>query len=111
STTCIPCRQEIPFLDSLQAEFPQVSFFLVDVNEEPQIVKDYIRKMQYKIPVLIDRYGQVAKKYEANITPTLVCIDTDGRVVFYKRGFKASEKPHIRAQVKKLLPNKSAAGE
>jgi thiol-disulfide isomerase/thioredoxin len=65
TTTCIPCRREIPLLDSLQTEFPQIDFFLVNIGEEPALVKNYVQKMQYKMPVLIDRYGQIAKKYQA----------------------------------------------
>lgn len=102
TTTCIPCRQEIPFLDSLQAEFPRVTIYLVNVGEEPQIVKNYIQKMQYKLPVLLDRYGQVAKKYNATITPTLVVIDTDGRIVFFERGFRTGEKDKIRQEIRNL---------
>lgn len=108
TTTCIPCRQEIPYLDSLQTEFPQIAFYLVNVAEEPQIVKEYLRKMKYNLPVLVDRYGLASKKYSATITPTLVGIDIDGRIAFVKRGFRESDKEMIRNNVEKLAGAKSS---
>jgi len=108
TTTCIPCRQEIPLLDSLQAEFPRVAIYLVNVGEEPQIVINFVQKMRYKLPVLIDRYGQVARKYKATITPTLVGIDGDGRIVFFERGFRADEKDAIRQKILNLDDSSSS---
>ncbi|MBP7886272.1 MAG: redoxin domain-containing protein [Candidatus Marinimicrobia bacterium] len=102
TTFCIPCRQEIPFLDSLRIEYPQIAFYLVNVGEEPQIVKEYIQRMNYKMPVLLDRYGQVAKRYQASITPTLVGINVIGQITFLKRGFQVSDKELIQTNIKKL---------
>jgi len=102
TTSCIPCRQEIPFLDSLRVEYPQIAFYLVNVGEEPQIVKEYIQRMNYKMPVLLDRYGQVAKRYQASITPTLVGINVIGQITFLKRGFQISDKELIQTNIKKL---------
>jgi thiol-disulfide isomerase/thioredoxin len=102
STTCIPCRQEIPFLDSLQAEYPQIGFYLVNVGEESQLIKEYVQKMQSKLPVLTDRYAQVAKKYQAMITPTLVGIDPKGQIAFFKRGFRIDDKTLIRNKIRQL---------
>ena len=32
ATWCIPCREEIPVLDSVRQEFPDMKFYLVDVS-------------------------------------------------------------------------------
>lgn len=103
TTSCIPCRQEIPFLDSLRVEYPHIAFYLVNVGEEPQIVKEYIQRMNYKMPVLLDRYGQVAKRYQASITPTLVGINVNGQIVFFKQGFQVSDKDLIHKNIEKLV--------
>jgi len=102
TTSCIPCRQEIPFLDSLRIEYPQIAFYLVNVAEEPQIVKEYVQKMEYKMPVLLDRYGQIAKRYQASITPTLVGININGQIAFFKRGFQMGDKELILKNIEKL---------
>jgi len=75
---------------------------LVNIGEEPQIIKRYIQKMEYKLPVLIDRYGQVAKKYHATVTPTLVDIDTNGQIAIFKRGFRVIDKGTIRDRIMSL---------
>ena len=32
ATWCIPCRQEIPVLDSIRTNYPEVDFYLIDVS-------------------------------------------------------------------------------
>jgi len=54
--------------------------------------------------VLTDRFGYIAKRYQANNTPTLVIIKSDGNVSYYKQGFKSSDTALIRAALLKVLP-------
>ena len=32
ATWCIPCRQELPVVDTLATEFPEIQFYLVNVS-------------------------------------------------------------------------------
>ena len=34
TTSCIPCRKEIPFIHTLRKEYPNASMFLVNVGED-----------------------------------------------------------------------------
>ncbi len=104
TTTCLPCREEIPCLQKLRDEFPTVSYYLINVNEDPPVVARYIAKMGFTLPVLTDRFGYIAKRYQANNTPTLVIIKSDGNVSYYKQGFKSSDTALIRAALLKVLP-------
>jgi len=111
STTCVPCRQEIVFLHELRQEFPQVEFYLIDINEPEETVKPYVAAMNWSIPILIDRWGGIAGKYKATSTPTLVLIAENGKVAFYKRGYDVKFNETIRLELCKLTENRATSPE
>lgn len=102
TTYCVACRNEIPYLDTLSREYPEIRIYLVNVGEEPYTVQAYVRKMNYTLPVLLDRYGKIAENFTAQITPTLVGISTDGDIVCFKQGFSAPDTTAIRMLFKRL---------
>jgi thiol-disulfide isomerase/thioredoxin len=105
TTSCIPCRKEIPFLHTLSAEYPDLTVYLVNVGEEKDLVEKYIAAKGYTLPVLLDRYGKIAENYCAVVTPTLVAINPAGNVVLFKRGFKDSDQETIKKAFVKLSDN------
>jgi thiol-disulfide isomerase/thioredoxin len=103
TTSCIPCRKEIPYLHALQENYPDVKVFLVDVGEEPEHISNYIKSMGYTLPVLLDRYGKISEKYFAKVTPTLVTINTDGIIGFYKQGYSETDNKVIKQAFERLI--------
>ena len=87
TTSCLPCRKEIPFLHALKEEYPGLSIYLVNIGEDPETVQSYVGKMNYTLPVLLDRYGRISENYSAKVTPTLIAINESGAIDFYKQGF------------------------
>ncbi len=112
TTTCIPCRQEIPCLMELEQQYPQIGFYLVNIGEKKERINKYVNKMRYRLPVLLDKYGMIAEKYQAQVTPTLVIISEEQEVLFYKRGFNKAQAATLRLQMAALFgaPD-STAGE
>jgi len=113
TTSCIPCRKEIPFLHSLSKQFSEAHFYLINVGEEEHIIRKYVDQMGYSLPILLDKYGTIAKKYDAMVTPTLVVIQEDGSIRLHKHGFRESDPDHITAQLQEILRPQSveAAGD
>ena len=105
TTSCVACRAEIPILHDLQEDFPTIKFYLVNIAEKDERCKAYIKKMGYTLPVLLDKYGKTAEKYKATHTPTLVIIDEDGKIVFFKKGFSKDKDDAkvIRNRLEKLV--------
>ncbi|MBU4445527.1 TlpA family protein disulfide reductase [bacterium] len=102
TTSCIPCRKEIPYIHTLKAEYPNVSMFLVNVGENKQKVSAFIKAKGYTLPVLLDRYGKISEKYNAQVTPTLIIINENGKIDFYKQGYKETDNEMIRQSLERL---------
>jgi hypothetical protein len=58
--------------------------------------------MGFTLPVLLDRYGKISEKYFAKVTPTLVTINIDGTVGFYKQGYSAADNQTIKQAFERL---------
>lgn len=97
ATWCIPCKKEIPQLEILQEKYPDVGIYLVDVNEPPKLLAEYLAEYDIKLEVLIDRYGKVSEKYGVvsdqgmGNLPTLFIIGEDGKVILSHVGYKEGD--------------------
>ena len=97
ATWCLPCRKEIPMLDTVRTKYPDIDFYLINVSgltqgkkvlkEEPKQVKKMIESLGTTMPVLMDKYGNAAQKYDALILPRLVVIDSS-RIVYAHTGYE-----------------------
>lgn len=89
ATWCGPCIKEIPYVEKLMEEYKgkPIRFYLIDVGEDPALVRPFIKKYNIKLPVLVDRYMKTSEKYGANSLPRLVVIDKNGTVIKLRRGF------------------------
>ena len=98
ATWCIPCRKEIPMLDTVRTKYPHIDFYLVNVSglsqgkkvlkEDPKLVKEMIESLGTTMPVLMDKYGNAAQKYDALILPRLVVINSKGKIAYAHTGYE-----------------------
>jgi len=103
ATWCAPCKKEIPFLEKLMDEYEgkPIKFYLIDVGEDPEKIRQFINKSDVRLPVLIDRYMRTADKYGATALPRLAVIDKEGRIIKLERGF--SNGPEFISGMRALL--------
>ncbi len=91
ATWCQPCKQEIPRLTKVAADFKgkPVKFFLVDAQEQASedSVKTVLASRGYTLQCLIDASGRFAEKYTVYSLPVLVVIDKYGVVKKVNRGY------------------------
>ena len=95
---CAPCQKEIKALDSLSVKFPEVGFYLIDFKEEKDIVQKWSNRLKTKIPILLDQYGVVAKKFGvisagetgdlSVILPKLFMINEKGEIIYSHTGYE-----------------------
>jgi thiol-disulfide isomerase/thioredoxin len=107
ATWCKPCIAEIPHLESLEKQFKDqpVKFFLIDVGEEREKVKDFKNKKDISLNILLDRYQKTATKYDALTLPRLVVVDKEGVIQKEQKGFSDPEafETELKNLITKLL--------
>ena len=105
TTWCPPCRDEIPFLVSLQEEFGGQGLVVVGVGLDDggaRVLKPFAEKYGITYPVLVgDRTVQAA--YGVTSIPTTFMIGRDGRVAIKHIGFHPSMSEQMRSEVEQLL--------
>ena len=114
ATWCIPCRKEIPALDTIRTKFPTIDFYLINVSglqqgkrvlkEDPILVKKLIQSLGTTMPVLMDKYGNAAQKYDALILPKLVVIDS-GRIAYAHTGYEEGDEKKLIEILNELKAN------
>ena len=105
ATWCIPCRKEIPVLDTIRIKYPDIDFYLVNVSglaqgkkvlkEDPKLVRQLVESLGTSMPVLMDKYGNAAKKYDALILPRLVVIDSSGKIAYAHTGYEEGDEKKL----------------
>jgi cytochrome c biogenesis protein CcmG, thiol:disulfide interchange protein DsbE len=75
---CPDCRKELPLLQKLQTQYPDLVIFYVDTEEPVETVRAYVEKFQMTWPVVLDKDGVVGKQYLLSGVPYIFFVDKDG---------------------------------
>jgi len=95
---CAPCQKEIKALDSLSIKFPEVGFYLIDYKEKKDVVQKWNNRLKTNIPILLDQYGVIAKKFGVMsagdtgglsvILPQLFVMNETGDIIYSHTGYE-----------------------
>jgi thiol-disulfide isomerase/thioredoxin len=81
---CLPCRAEMPALDSIYKEYAGQDLSILAVNATNQDdlvnVNRFILEKQIAMPVFLDTDGQISNLYQVRSLPTTFFIDSQGFV-------------------------------
>ncbi len=80
ATWCMPCRAEIAEIESVYhaSGSQNLSVLLIDEQEDVHIVAEFARTYHLTLPVLLDKDGEVGKRYLVRGLPTSFFIDSKG---------------------------------
>jgi thiol-disulfide isomerase/thioredoxin len=79
ATWCPVCRNLIPHLQEFyQVYGDQVVILGVDMLEEPNLVRQFVREFKMTYPVVLDREGVVTRLYKVVTTDTSYWVDPQG---------------------------------
>lgn len=79
ATWCPPCRREMPMMAEIAASSKNVDFLFVNQGEGSEAITRYLTKEGFALePVLLDRFGSLARHYGALGLPATLFIDADG---------------------------------
>lgn len=79
---CPPCVKELPSLDRLQNKVSTDNFSVLAINigEDKQTVKDFLKPMQLSFPVLFDPEGKSVHHWNLVAFPSSFVIDRQGKI-------------------------------
>jgi peroxiredoxin len=81
-TFCVPCRKEMPSIETLYKTYKDKGFVVLAVSEDKSIsnVKEFIKEYRLTFPVILDDDKKVAKQYKVSVLPVSFLIDKKGMV-------------------------------
>ena len=81
STTCIPCRVELPQLQEFAATHPEIDVIAVNLGDVPNSVQQYVQELGLTMPVIIDFEGRVSTALSITSLPSTLVLSPAGKVV------------------------------
>ncbi|MBI1907273.1 MAG: TlpA family protein disulfide reductase [Rhodocyclales bacterium] len=112
ATWCVPCRQEMPSLDRLQATLggPGFEVLALSIDNSAQAVRDFYREYGIgRLAIYIDPSTRVTDTLDAVGIPTTVLVDRDGRERWRRVGPAEWDAPEMVEQILSHLGSGSGA--
>ena len=81
STTCVPCRVELPQLQEFAASHAEVDVVAVNLGDEPESVQNYAAEIGLTMPVIIDFEGRVSTALGITSVPSTLVLSSTGKVL------------------------------
>lgn len=87
TTTCLPCRTEMPSMDSLYKDYGPKGLKVVAVSVDPpnseQNIRDFVKEFNLSFDILYDAQGAIQQQYRTNGWPESFVISRQGTI--YKK--------------------------
>ncbi len=100
----------MPSVNKIYSEYKKkgLEVLLVDIRENPELVKRTAKERGYVAPVLLDQSGDVAgRQWGVWGTPTAYIIDRQGRLIGMMLGARDWSKSEARKFIQDLLEAKA----
>ena len=102
SSTCVPCKRELPILDALADEFAKkkIKIVIVSYQEDMEKAAEFLEQLKVSKPlILADPHGWVGRKYSVKGLPMTFFISSDGKI----KDIIPGELPDFEKVMRKLL--------
>jgi peroxiredoxin len=112
ATWCGPCIQAMPEIEGVAKKFIDrgLVFYAVNVAEDAETVKEFLKSSGLEPPVAMDLDGSIAQRYQASGIPQTVLIGKDGKVHVVHVGLSDGLGDLLSTQIEDLLAGKDLAG-
>jgi TonB family protein len=78
ATWCAPCREEIPLLQKLQRNNPDLTVVGIDVGEDANVVEKFVKDQGISYQILLAGQNAMLNEYGVHSYPTVFVIDREG---------------------------------
>ena len=102
---CVPCRKEMPLLETMYKKYKPLGFTLLSVNVEPEQkdAENFLKDTPVSFPVLFDPKSKVSGLYNVQGMPTTVFIDKKGTVRLMHVSYQTGDENLYMDQIRTLL--------
>jgi thiol-disulfide isomerase/thioredoxin len=81
ATWCPQCATELPMMERFERDLKdQMTILVIDVGEDRQVVREFMRSIDVDLTVGLDRDGLIQAQWAANALPVHYMVDVDGVV-------------------------------
>jgi peroxiredoxin len=104
ATWCPPCRAEMPSIQRAweQLEENGVGVVAINVGEDPETVREFVRQVPVTFPLPIDKDSRVVQSWPVKGLPTTFVVDSKGRLVYVAAGERQWDDPALLDLVRRL---------
>lgn len=81
STTCVPCRVELPQLQEFADYHAEIDVIAVNLGDVPDSVQKYAAEIGLTMPVIIDFEGRVSTALGITSVPSTLVLSPAGKVI------------------------------
>ena len=106
ATWCMPCRVEMPGLESLWQQYKDEGLVILAVSVDEGSkgrVEKYKQVFELSFPIVLDPESKVNDLYKVSNMPTSFLIDTEGQIVSYVPGAAEWLEPDVVNLLEALL--------
>lgn len=104
ATWCPPCVQEIPSLNRLKNKMKNYPFELISINyaEDRKTILEFMKEINVEFPVLLDKDGTFARKWNVITYPSTFVIDKNGKIKYGVNAAIEWDSPEFIEKIKSL---------
>ena len=107
ATWCKPCNKAIPELNKIYSLYKDKGVEIIGINcDGPRSVSKVgplSKSLKIQYPVLIDINSELKTELNIIVLPTLVMVNTKGKIVWIHEGFVSGDEETIIAEIEKQL--------
>jgi len=108
ATWCQPCKEDLRYLQKVQDQYGNIGLQILAVHTQDSskenMVKEFMEKLGVKLPVLMDEFGIIGKRYAVTGLPANFLIDNEGILRARYLGYSEAVKRDFEGKLKGLLP-------
>jgi thiol-disulfide isomerase/thioredoxin len=107
ATWCKPCNKAIPELNKIYGSYQDKGVEIIGINcDGPRSISKVAplsKSLQIKYPVLIDINSELKAELNIIAFPTLIMVNSKGKIVWIHEGFVSGDAEIIIAEIEKQL--------
>ncbi len=102
---CKPCRQSIPWLNSMRERYSSSGLTIIGVNVDADRgdAERFLRDVPIDFEIVFDPQGNLARRFKVQAMPTSLVFDRTGKLVETHLGFRDAKKEGNEAVIRNLL--------